>query len=66
MEVVYKKPVWEKLNDAIGHAKDNKKTIDYIILTTAEMLELCWYCGAIGCRSFTCDSYGGVTLMVAK
>ncbi len=66
MEVVYKKPVWEKLNDAIGYAKDNRKTIDYIILTTAEMWELYCYCGAIGCRSFTCDSYGGVTLKVAK
>ena len=66
MEVVYKNPIWERLNDAIGYAKDNKKTIDHIKLTTAEANKLRWYCGAICCRSFTCDSYGGIALKVAE
>ena len=66
MKVVYKKPIWEKLNCAIREAIVFDLKIDYIEVTKVEMLELHWYCGAVGCKSFTCDSYGGVTLRVVE
>ena len=66
MKVVHKKPIWEKLNCAIREASVFDLNIDYIEVTKAEMLELHWYSWAVGCKSFTCDSYGGVKLKVVE
>lgn len=64
MKVVYKKKIWEKLNDAIAEAKDTGKTIDYIEITRGEYVELSWYFFAIGCRNTNNISYGGTPLKV--